>query len=212
MANRRIAQAALAAGALLAASFSAFGQGGDSLQAEMALVNKFTGFAGSQQNAIALVDGLRNGSLVTLQPFGPGCPAVPPPPPVVPPTPTALPPAPPGFPPPPGGLPKAPGAFAPPPPPPAPPAPLPMLPASFTPPTGNMGYGNVSIAIDLAQQQLANAGFKQPTPLQMRSSLMGGPVSTCTGAPTLLEGILVLRAGKEGWGRIASRLGLSVNE
>ena len=206
MANMRFAQAALAAGALLAASFSAVGQSGDSLQTEMALVNKFTAFAGSQQNAIALVDGLRNGTLVTLQPFGPGCPPVPPPPPVVPPTPP--PPTPPGFPPPPGGLPKPPGAFTPPP----PPAPLPMLPASFTPPTGNMGYGNVSIAMDLAQQQLTNAGFKQPTPLQMRASFMGGPASACTGAPVLLEGILVLRAGKEGWGRIASRLGLSINE
>jgi|SRR6185295_18469665 len=197
-----IARAALAAGALLVASFSSLGQG-DSLQAEASLVSKYTAFAGTQENAISLVGGLRSGTLVTLQPFGPGCPPAPgpvikPPPPL------------PGLPPlPPGSPPRPPGVVPPPPP---PPLPLPVQPASFTPPTGNMGYGNVGIALDLAQQQLAKAGFDHPTPLQIRASLMGGPASACTGAPIVLQGILVLRADKEGWGRIASRLGLSLTE
>jgi hypothetical protein len=87
-----------------------------------------------------------------------------------------------------------------------------MQPASFTPPTGNMGYGNVGIALDLAQQQLVKAGLNHPTPLQIRASFMGGAVSTCAGAPTVLQGILVLRADKDGWGRIASKLGLSASD
>jgi len=205
MGNRRVTRAALIAGVLLAASFSSFGQGGGALPAEAALIGKFTSFAGSQENAISLVNGLRSGTLVSLQPFGPGCPPAPGPGPVIPPPAPPLP----GFPPPPGGLPKPPGAFTPPP----PPAAAPVLPASFTQPTGNMGYGNVGIAINLAQQQLVKAGLKVPfTPLQIRASFMGGPVSTCTGAPTMLQGILVLRADKDGWGRIGSKLGLSVSD
>jgi len=183
----------IAALALLGAPALALGQAGGSLKAEMALVDSYTAFAGSQQNALALVNGLRNGSQVTLQPAGAACPGPAPKPPA---------PVPPGF---PGGpVPSSSGAL---------PPSATILPASFTPPTGVMGYGNVNIAMDLARQQLARAGFAKPTPVQLRASFMGGPVTTCAGVTTQLEGILALRAaGNEGWGRIAARLGLSVSE
>lgn len=186
----KIARSALVAAAMLTASFSSFAQTGTSAEFEEILVKTFASFAGSTENAQSLVSGLRSGTQLTLQPAVPGC-APPPPPPVLPPFSGGLP----------GGLP----GFPPPPP---PPASAPVLPASFTPPTGNMGYGNVNIAMDLAQQQLAKAGITRPTPVQIRASFMGGPVTTCAGVTTQLEGILVLRAGKEGWGRIAARLGL----
>lgn len=116
---------AFAAGAMLAASVAAYPQGGDSLRVESALATKYTGFAGSQQNALALVGGLRSGSQITLQPAGTSC-ALPPP--VI---------TPPG-----GGPILPPGGTLPPP---------PVPPASFAPPTGDMGYGNVDIALNLGQ-------------------------------------------------------------
>ena len=57
-----------------------------------------------------------------------------------------------------------------------------------------------------------SAGFPKPTPAQIKASFMGGTVSTCAGVKTELKGILVLRAEKAGWGRIASDLGLSFSE
>lgn len=190
--KRKVARAAVA-GALLTASLAAFAQVGESVQVEGVLVQRYTSFAGSQPNAIALVDGLRNGTQVTLQPAGPGCA----------PAPAPVPPKPPGLP----GLPgSGPGALPPPPP---PPVPAPVPPATFTPPTGTMGYGNVNIAMDLAEQQLARTGLPKPyTPQQIQASFMGGTVSSCAGVKTVLQGILVLRADKGGWGRIASQLGL----
>jgi hypothetical protein len=203
MFTRRKTLQLLAAGAVMTSCAAAVAQG-DSIQAETGLVNKYTAFAGSQSNAIALVGGLRNGAEVALQPAGAACPVVQPPvlPPVLPPVqPPTLPPSLPGG---PGGL------ILPPPPPPPPPV---IQPASFTPPTGTMGYGNVDIALDLAQQQLVKAGITQPTPVQLKASFMGGSVTTCAGVKTDVQGILVLRAGKEsGWGRIAQRLGLTLSD
>lgn len=197
--TRKVARAAVA-GALLTASLAAFAQVGESVQVEGVLVQRYTSFAGSQPNAIALVDGLRNGTQVTLQPVAPGCA----------PAPVPVPPAPPGL---PGGIPggpQIPGGFPPPPP---PPAPAPVPPATFTPPTGTMGYGNVNIAMDLAEQQLARTGLPKPyTPQQIQASFMGGTVSSCAGVKTVLQGILVLRADKAGWGRIASQLGLAFSD
>jgi len=196
MFTRRKTLKLLAAGALLASCAAAFAEGG-SIQAETVLVNKYTAFSGNQPNAIALVGGLRNGAEIALQPAGAACLVVQPPvlPPILPPS-----------------LPGGPGGLILPPPPPPPPPPV-IQPASFTPPTGVMGYGNVDIALDLAQQQLAKAGITQPTPVQIKASFMGGSVSTCAGVKTDLQGILVLRAGKEsGWGRIAQRLGLTLSD
>jgi hypothetical protein len=192
----KILRAVLLGAAMAAPVVQAAQPQGNSLQAESALVNKYAAFSGSQQNAISLVNGLRNGTQITIQPAVPGCAPVPPPPGNLPPS------LPPGSQPP--GLP--PSLVPSPPPPPA------VLPATFTPPTGNLGYGNVDIAINLAQQQLAKAGLPQPTPDQVRASFMGGVVRTCAGASSTLQGILVLRAAKQGWGSIASQLGLDFSE
>lgn len=198
---RKIALPFVAASALFAATGAAFADGGESLRAEARLIAKYTPFVGTQQNAIALVHGLRRDLEVTLQPAVPGCPVVTPPAP--PPPQSSPPPGPPGLP----GLPPGPPSLPPP-----PPVPAPVPPASFTPPTGMMGYGNVNIAIELAQQQLVKAGLPNPTPAQIKASFMGGTVSTCAGEKTELQGILVLRAAREGWRRIASELGLSFGE
>src|SRR5713101_2857194 len=41
--------------------------------------------------------------------------------------------------------------------------------ASFAAPTGRMGYGNVSISLSLAKQQLAGQGIARPTPHQLQA-------------------------------------------
>ena len=221
----KTALSVLVAGALFAATGVAFGQAGDSLVVETKLIEAYTPFVGTQQNAIALVNGLRSGVEVTLQPAVPGCLVLPPPPPPPPPPPVITPPPPPPLPgsglpgsppPPPGSLPPPPPptiVTAPPAPPPPPvPVPEPVPPASFTPPTGTMGYGNVDIALNLAQQQLVKAGFPKATPAQIKASFIGGTIKNCKGEQTVLQGILTLRAGKTGWGRIASDLGLDFSE
>ena len=122
------------------------------------LVSKFTSFAGSTTNAQSLVEGLRNGSPVTLQSTTPATPA-----------------------------------------------------ATFSPPTKPMGFGNINIALSLAQSELASQGIAQPTPSQIETALLGGPLTTASGS-TNLPGILTLRNGGEGWGEIAHALGVKLGD
>ncbi len=145
--NANAAEAAMAAGSTIAAS-----------QPTNELVSKFTSFAGSTTNAQSLVEGLRNGSSVTLQSTTPTTPA-----------------------------------------------------ATFTPPTKPMGFGNINIALSLAQSELASQGITQPTPSQIQTALLGGPLTTASGSTTL-PGILTLRNGGEGWGEIAHALGIKVGD
>jgi hypothetical protein len=77
---------------------------------------------------------------------------------------------------------------------------------AFTPPTGNMGLGNVDIALAFAQAQLTEAGVKNPTPADVQAALMGGTVTGQNNSMNL-PGILKLRAGGMGWGQIANQLG-----
>lgn len=84
----------------------------------------------------------------------------------------------------------------------------------ITPPTGQMGYGNVYISLALAKQQLGAMGITEPTPAQLQAALTGGTItqSTGTGATattttTTLDGILTLRSQNMGWGQIAQKLG-----
>lgn len=160
------------------------------------LIARYTALAGSVDNATSLVNGLRNGTSVTLTAEV----AAPPPPP---------PPAPPP-PPPPGGF----GAlnFLPPPPPPQ----QSLTPATtiitveFAPPTGNLGIGNVDIALAFAEAQLTELGLQKPDPNQLKAALVGGEVEYGTSSPKqrkALPGILQLRAGGLGWGQIAAQLG-----
>jgi hypothetical protein len=80
----------------------------------------------------------------------------------------------------------------------------------ITPPTGQMGHGNVFISLALAKQQLNQLGISQPTPQQLQAALTGGEVTTGTGATattTKLQGVLTLRNQGMGWGQIAQAQG-----
>jgi hypothetical protein len=85
---------------------------------------------------------------------------------------------------------------------------------TITPPTGQMGNGNVYISLALAKQQLSALGISQPTPEQLQAALTGGTITQTTGTgvnatttTTNLPGILTLRSQKMGWGQIAQKLG-----
>jgi len=82
---------------------------------------------------------------------------------------------------------------------------------TFTPPTGNMGLGEVDIALAFTVAQLtAELGLTQPTPGQIKAALLGGEVQYGNTTPLstkTLPGILALRAQKTGWGQIAAQLG-----
>jgi len=70
---------------------------------------------------------------------------------------------------------------------------------SFDPPTGKMGYGNVNIALALAQKSLP----ENPSPEQLQAALIGTSAK---------PGILALRADGQGWGQIAQSMGFKLGE
>jgi len=74
---------------------------------------------------------------------------------------------------------------------------------SFDPPTGKMGYGNVNIALSLAEKSLADQGILKPTAAQLESALIGTSAK---------PGILALRADGKGWGQIANSMGFRLGE
>ena len=81
---------------------------------------------------------------------------------------------------------------------------------TFTPPTGPMGWGNVKIALALAQDALLKLGITKPTAAQLQAALLGGDVTVTTGTgdsatttTTTLKGVLQMRADGMGWGQIA---------
>jgi hypothetical protein len=69
--------------------------------------------------------------------------------------------------------------------------------ATFTPPTGKMGNGNVNIALALAQESLKQQGITNPTPDQLK---------------TALSGVLQQRADGKGWGQIANSMGVKLGD
>jgi len=77
---------------------------------------------------------------------------------------------------------------------------------TFTSPTKPMGYGNVRIALSLAQTQLASEGISNPTAAELQGALIGrtyvGPEGTTT-----TDGVLQMRASGMGWGKIANTMG-----
>ena len=101
-------------------------------------------------------------------------------------------------------------------------SPTPGLPVTtttttITPPTGQMGFGNVYIALALAKQQLSTLGITQPTPEQLQAALTGGTITQTTGTgatatttTTNLQGILTMRSQNMGWGQIAQKLGFKL--
>jgi hypothetical protein len=80
----------------------------------------------------------------------------------------------------------------------------------ITPPTGQMGHGNVFTSLALAKQQLGQLGISQPTPEQLQAALTGGTITTGSGAAattTQLQGVLTMRSQGMGWGQIAQQQG-----
>ena len=81
----------------------------------------------------------------------------------------------------------------------------------ITPPTGQIGHGNVFISLALAKQQLGQLGISQPNPQQLQAALTGGSVTTGTGTTattTQLQGVLTMHSrGGPGWGQIAQKQG-----
>jgi hypothetical protein len=78
---------------------------------------------------------------------------------------------------------------------------------TIDPPTGTMGYGNVRIALRLAQAELGELGITQPTPEQLSAILLGGTINS-----TQVDGILAMRADGMGWGQIAQHYGTTVGQ
>lgn len=70
---------------------------------------------------------------------------------------------------------------------------------SFDPSTGKMGYGNVNIALALAERQLSTT--ENPTPADLQNALTNSE-----------NGVLTLRAKGMGWGEIAQAYGYKVGD
>src|SRR5581483_11567989 len=121
-----------------------------------AVIDQFAAFAGSRQNAEALVEGLRAGTEVALQ--------------------------------------EREGTTV-----------------RFTSPAGPMGYGNVSVALSLAQTELAIQGIAEPSARDIVSALVGGE-SQVGGKTVPLRGVLVLRAEGLPWSYVADELGFTLGD
>lgn len=81
---------------------------------------------------------------------------------------------------------------------------------TIDPPTGKMGWGNVKIALGLAQDSLLRAGITKPTAAQLQAALNGGEVTRADGTVVTLKGVLQMRADGMGWGQIAHAGGTKV--
>jgi len=66
------------------------------------------------------------------------------------------------------------------------------------PPTGNMGLGNVDIALALTQAIFTAKDVATPSHPDLKTALVGS------------NGVLTLRAGKMGWGDVAKTLGFEI--
>lgn len=73
-------------------------------------------------------------------------------------------------------------------------------------PSRPLGYGEIAIALGLAQQSLAAQGITSPTPTQLQAALVGGLV-TLDGRTVNMTGVLAQRAAGMGWGQIANAMG-----
>jgi hypothetical protein len=83
---------------------------------------------------------------------------------------------------------------------------------TIDPQTGKMGYGNVNIALSLAEASLKQAGIANPTPEQLAAALNGGSVTNSDGKTVQLAGVLKMRAEGKGWGQIAQSMGFKLGE
>lgn len=85
-------------------------------------------------------------------------------------------------------------------------------PMTFQPATGKMGYGNVKIALSLAEATLAKGGITDPTAAELAAALNGGTLVLADGTSVDLKGVLTQRAAGEGWGQIAKTDGLKLGD
>lgn len=83
---------------------------------------------------------------------------------------------------------------------------------TFDAPTAPMGYGNIKIALSLAQAQLSAQGITQPTPAQIETALLGGSLTIANGSSVDVPGVLAMRSAGQGWGEIAHALGFKVGD
>ncbi|MGH8677005.1 MAG: hypothetical protein ACREUQ_01475, partial [Burkholderiales bacterium] len=81
----------------------------------------------------------------------------------------------------------------------------------FQPPTGPLGYGNVSIAMSLAQTSLSVQGVVEPSAQQVAAALVGGEIFL-DGQSIPIEGALALRAQGLSWGEVAEALGFTLGD
>jgi hypothetical protein len=124
----------------------------------------FSGFAGSSSNAGALVNGLRDGTAITLSATD------------------------------------AKGVVS---------------QTTFTPTTGQMGFGDVFISLALAQHGLLRLGIPRPSAQELQAVLMGGAITTGAAATlqtTQLDGVLQLRSSGADWRKIAGSLDVRLAE
>lgn len=82
----------------------------------------------------------------------------------------------------------------------------PPVSTTFTSPAKPMGYGNIRIALSLAEAQLASQGITNPTALELQGALIG-TTTTGPGGTTTTDGVLQMRASGMGWGKIADSMG-----
>lgn len=75
----------------------------------------------------------------------------------------------------------------------------------FMPDTDAMGWGNVDVALALAEADLTAKSVATPKPRQLKAALVGGTVGGVS-----FDGILALRAAGAGWGDIAKSLGFEL--
>jgi hypothetical protein len=129
------------------------------------LSSEFATFAGSDANAQALVDGLRDGSAVTLEET------------VTNPDGTTS-----------------------------------TTQTTIQPATGPLGYGNVRIALALAETSLAQQGITDPTAEEIAAALNGGTLTMADGTTVDLNGVLAERAAGQGWGQIANAMGFKLGD
>lgn len=159
---------ALAATPTLAQEATTSGSGTTSTsvqQESTRLSSQFSAFAGSDTNAQALVNGLRDGTSITLAQVTQN----------------------------------ADGTST-------------TTDTTIQPVTGKMGYGNVRIALSLAEASLAKAGITDPTAEEIAAALNGGSVILADGTTADLSGVLAARASGEGWGQIANTMGFKLGD
>lgn len=82
---------------------------------------------------------------------------------------------------------------------------------TIDPKTTKMGYGNVNIALALAEASLKEQGITEPTADQLKAALNGGTIKTASGE-VKLSGVLQMRSDGMGWGQIAKELGFKVGD